>query len=38
MNAGSDEVSLFRLRRHGLALSDIVPSGGDQPISVTSDG
>ena len=38
VNAGSDELSLFRLRRRGLALSDVVPSGGDQPISVTSDG
>ena len=38
VNAGSDELSLFRVRRRGLALSDVVPSGGDQPISVTSDG
>ena len=38
VNAGSDETSLFRVRRRGLALSDIVPSGGDQPVSVTSDG
>jgi 6-phosphogluconolactonase len=38
VNAGSDELSLFRVRRRGLALSDVVPSGGDQPVSVTSDG
>ncbi|HSJ74446.1 MAG TPA: beta-propeller fold lactonase family protein [Miltoncostaeaceae bacterium] len=39
VNAGSDEVSLFRVRRRGgLTLRDIVPSGGDRPISVTSDG
>lgn len=38
VNAGSDELSLFRLHRRGLALRDIVPSGGDQPVSVTSDG
>ena len=39
VNAGSDELSLFRVReRGGLTLRDIVPSGGDRPISVTSDG
>jgi 6-phosphogluconolactonase (cycloisomerase 2 family) len=39
VNAGSDELSLFRVgRRGGLTLRDIVPSGGDRPVSVTSDG
>jgi 6-phosphogluconolactonase (cycloisomerase 2 family) len=38
VNAGSDEVSLFRVHRRGLALTDVVPSGGDQPVSVASDG
>ncbi len=38
VNAGSDELSLFRVRRRSLTLSDVVPSGGDQPLSVTSDG
>ncbi len=39
VNAGSDELSLFRVRRRGgLTLRDIVPSGGDRPVSVTSDG
>src|SRR5262245_46257158 len=39
VNAGSDELSLFKVRRRGgLALRDIVPSGGDRPVSVTSDG
>ena len=39
VNAGSDELSLFRVRRRGgLTLRDIDPSGGDRPISVTSDG
>jgi 6-phosphogluconolactonase len=38
VNAGSDELSLLRIHRRGLALRDIVPSGGAKPISVTSDG
>jgi len=38
VNAGSDEVSIFRVRRHALVLTDVVPSGGDQPVSVSSDG
>ena len=37
-NAGSDELSIFRVGRRGLILTDVVPSGGDQPVSVTSDG
>jgi 6-phosphogluconolactonase (cycloisomerase 2 family) len=38
VNAGSDELSLFRMHRRGLALRDVVPSAGDGPVSVTSDG
>jgi 6-phosphogluconolactonase len=38
VNAGSDELSLFRARRHGLVLTDVVGSGGDMPVSVTTDG
>jgi 6-phosphogluconolactonase (cycloisomerase 2 family) len=38
VNAGSDELSLFRVLRRGLVLRDIVGAGGDQPVSVTSDG
>jgi 6-phosphogluconolactonase len=38
VNAGSDELSLHHVRRRGLVLADVVPSGGDQPVSVTSDG
>jgi 6-phosphogluconolactonase len=34
VNAGSNEVSLFSVRRHGLTLKDTVPSGGVRPISV----
>ncbi|WP_437313476.1 beta-propeller fold lactonase family protein [Sorangium sp. So ce385] len=33
MNAGSDEVSTFRVRPHGLTLLDVVDSGGDFPVS-----
>ncbi len=33
VNAGSDEVSLFSVHRHGLTLEDTVPSGGVRPIS-----
>jgi 6-phosphogluconolactonase len=35
VNAGSDEVSVFRIKRHGLRLVDRLASGGDQPISIT---
>ena len=39
VNAGSDELSLFRiLDRRGLALRDVVPSRGNMLVSVTSDG
>ena len=33
VNAGSDELSLHRVRRRGLVLADVVPSGGDQPVA-----
>jgi 6-phosphogluconolactonase len=35
VNAGSDSISAFKVRRGGLKLIDIAPSGGDQPISIT---
>lgn len=35
VNAGSDQVSVFRVRRIGLVLTALVGSGGVQPISVT---
>jgi 6-phosphogluconolactonase (cycloisomerase 2 family) len=39
VNAGSDSVSLFRLRTDGMPeLADTAPSGGDMPISVTTSG
>lgn len=37
VNPGSDDVSVFRVGRHGLTLIDREPSGGQRPISVTSD-
>lgn len=38
VNAGSDEVSMFRVGQRGLTLLDVVDSGGDFPVSVTSHG
>jgi 6-phosphogluconolactonase len=35
VNAGSDSISTFRVRPHGLRLTDLNSSGGDQPISLT---
>ena len=35
VNAGSDEVSVLRVRPSSLELVGTVPSGGDQPTSVT---
>jgi 6-phosphogluconolactonase len=35
VNAGSDSISSFKVRGHGLELIDTDPSGGDQPISLT---
>jgi 6-phosphogluconolactonase len=34
VNAGSDELSVFRVRKKGLELTDVVDSGGTHPISV----
>ncbi len=38
VNAGSNDVSSLRVRKNGLELAGRAPSGGTQPISVTSDG
>lgn len=38
VNAGSDEISSFRVRPDHLVLVDSVASGGDMPISLTFDG
>jgi hypothetical protein len=35
VNAGSDSISALRVKGTDLKLLDTVPSGGDQPISVT---
>jgi 6-phosphogluconolactonase (cycloisomerase 2 family) len=35
INAGSDNVSAFRITDNGLRLVDTVPSGGHQPVSLT---
>jgi 6-phosphogluconolactonase (cycloisomerase 2 family) len=34
VNAGSDEISVFRIHHHGLVLTDKVPSGGEKPVSI----
>lgn len=38
VNAGSDQLSVFAANGSTLHLTDIAPSGGDQPISVTIHG
>jgi 6-phosphogluconolactonase (cycloisomerase 2 family) len=38
VNAGSNDVSVFRASAHGLELTDRTPSGGTMPISVTVSG
>src|SRR5215216_6103378 len=35
VNAGSNQISVLRVRRTGLVLVDVVDSGGDRPISLT---
>jgi 6-phosphogluconolactonase len=35
VNAGSDEISVFKVLRQGLSLVDVVGSGGDFPVSIT---
>ena len=37
VNAGSDDLSVFKMERDGLELVDRIASGGDQPVSVTVD-
>jgi 6-phosphogluconolactonase len=37
-NAGSDEISVFRVTPHGLQLTDKVGSGGRRPISLAVHG
>lgn len=38
VNAGSDDVSLFRITHDGLELADVQPSGGAQPVSIAVRG
>jgi hypothetical protein len=38
VNAGSDSVSALGIRRDGLTLESVVPSGGSFPTSVTTHG
>jgi 6-phosphogluconolactonase len=38
VNAGSDQVSSFRVARRGLRRLDVAASGGDQPVSLTVHG
>src|SRR5687768_10158667 len=38
VNAGSNDVSVFAVRRDGLDLLDVVDSGGEMPISLTLHG
>jgi 6-phosphogluconolactonase (cycloisomerase 2 family) len=38
VNAGSNSVSVFRVNPSGLMLRDVVPSGGEMPISITVHG
>jgi 6-phosphogluconolactonase len=35
VNAGSNDISVFQVEDSGLTLTDLVPSGGTEPISVT---
>jgi 6-phosphogluconolactonase len=38
VNAGSNQVSVFAVRKNGLDLLDLVDSGGEMPISLTLHG
>jgi len=38
VNAGSNDISVFRVGPHGLTLTDRMASGGLMPISLTADG
>jgi len=35
VNAGSDNISVFKIGENGLRLVDLIPSGGKHPISLT---
>jgi 6-phosphogluconolactonase len=35
VNAGSNSLSVFEVQRHGLRLTEVEPTGGVRPISVT---
>lgn len=37
VNAGSNQISVFRVGRHGLRLVDVADSGGVRPVSLTLD-
>jgi hypothetical protein len=37
-NAGSDEVSVLSVASSGIERTDLAPSGGDMPLSITIDG
>lgn len=37
VNAGSDEITVFAVERHGLRFVQTVPAGGDRPVSLTVD-
>ncbi len=37
-NAGSGDVTVFRVLRNSLAFADKVPSGGSQPVSIAQQG
>jgi 6-phosphogluconolactonase len=36
VNAGSNQISIFAVKEHRLKLIDVVDSGGEQPISLTT--
>ena len=38
VNAGSNEISSFRIRRDSLSLVDTIPSNGEMPISLSHHG
>jgi 6-phosphogluconolactonase (cycloisomerase 2 family) len=38
VNAGSNEISVLKVRRHRLTLADTAPSGGVRPVSVAIHG
>ncbi|MEO7841312.1 MAG: beta-propeller fold lactonase family protein [Anaerolineales bacterium] len=38
VNAGSNQISVFSVKKNGLTLTDVVDSGGIMPISLTTHG